>query len=248
MPRTSACWAEGGSLARSEPGREGSLAELEEALGHRFAQRELLERALTHSSRAYEDRDGTRGNEQLEFLGDAVLDLVISELLMELRPADSEGALSQARAATVNQAVLAAHARKLGLGAFVRLGRGEDQSGGRDKDSILANVLEALLGALYTDGGLDPIRGLVRREFMAELAAPPSPAHDPKTRLQELLHKLGEPGPSYVLVGTRGPDHAREFSIEVRSGARTLASGEGRSKREAEQAAALGALGVLQTP
>jgi ribonuclease III len=176
-----------------------------------------------------------------------VLDLVISELLMELRPADAEGALSQARAATVNQSVLAAHARKLGLGAFVRLGRGEDQSGGRDKDSILANVLEALLGAIYTDAGLEPVRTLVRREFMAELAAPPSPSHDSKTRLQELLHKLGEPGPSYVLIGTRGPDHAREFSIEVRSGARTLAGGEGRSKREAEQAAALGALAVLQS-
>jgi ribonuclease III len=215
-------------------------------LGHRFAKRELLELALTHSSRAYEDRDGTRGNEQLEFLGDAVLSLVISERLMELKPADPEGALSQARAATVNQGALATLARRLGLGEFVRLGRGEDRSGGREKDSILANVFEALLGALYSDAGLAPVRELVRREFTGELSSPPSQVHDAKTRLQELLHRLGEPAPTYVLTDTRGPDHAREFSIEVRSGERLLASGEGRSKREAEQAAALDALAVLQ--
>ena len=221
-------------------------AALEAALGHCFARRDLLTLALTHSSRAYEDRDATRGNEQLEFLGDSVLGLVVSELLMELHPTDSEGGLSQARASAVNQSSLAARARKLGLGSFMRLGRGEAQSGGRDKDSILANGFEALLGALYLDAGLEPVRRFLVRELKPDLASPPQQIIDPKTRLQELLHRSGGPAPAYEVTLAQGPDHAREFTIEVRSGERVLGSGRGRSKREAEQVAALQALAALQ--
>jgi len=201
--------------------------------------------ALTHSSRAHEEGDLLGGNERLEFLGDAVLDLVISELLMQLRPDVREGVLSQARAAAVNQTSLAEHASAIGLPRFVRLGRGEEQSGGRSKASILANVFEAVIGALYLDAGLEPARSFIRKQFEGSLELR-SELVDPKTRLQEWLQKRGDPSPKYVLDLAQGPDHAREFSVSVHGAGRVLGSGSGRSKREAEQAAAREALRVLE--
>jgi ribonuclease-3 len=216
--------------------------QLQERLGHLFRSAALLEQALTHGSRAYEQGDASRGNERLEFLGDAVLNLVISEQLMAQWPDATEGVLSRARAAAVNTAVLAECARALGLAELIRLGRGENSSGGRAKPSILADVFEAVLGALYLDGGLEVARAFLGREFAGRLLDPDVLRSDSKTRLQERVQERGEPAPSYETVAEWGPDHAREFEVVVRVGGRAVGRGVGRSKRAAEQAAAREAL------
>jgi ribonuclease III len=227
-------------------GPQGDRADLETRLAHRFHSAELLEQALTHGSRAYERGDASRGNERLEFLGDAVLNLVVSERLMSLWPQASEGTLSRARAAAVNTAALAASARRLGLSSLIRLGRGEEGSGGRDKPSILADVFEAVLGALYLDGGLEVVRAFLVREFDAHLRDPEALRSDAKTRLQERVQERGDPAPSYETIAERGPDHAREFEVIVRVAGQELGRGIGRSKRAAEQAAARSALEAFE--
>lgn len=215
-----------------------ALDALEQRLGHRFRDRALLELALTHRSAA-----GERGsNERLEFLGDAVLGLVVCELLMERNPDQTEGWLSRARAGAVNQDALAARALALGLGGCVRLGRSEQRSAGASKPSILANVLEALIGALYLDAGLTAVRALVERELGPELADHERARADAKTRLQELLQARGQGRPQYRTTETRGPAHALEFRVEVRLGERVLGQGVGPTKRAAEQEAARRAL------
>ncbi len=258
MRTTGAYSEEGGSLSRSAD-REGAaesaplvrpslslpvMAELEALLDHSFVDRSLLVRALTHSSRAHEEGDSLGGNERLEFLGDAVIDLVVSEFLMELRRDAREGVLSQARAAAVNQTSLARVALELGLQRFIRLGRGEAQSGGNEKPSILANVFEAVVGALYLDGGLDVAADFLERSLRPVLANG-SQLLDAKTRLQEWLQKRGRAAPQYRLLEAEGPDHAREFRVCVETEGERLADGSGRSKREAEQAAAGSALAAL---
>jgi ribonuclease-3 len=223
-----------------EPGAEHEA--LERRIGHRFRTRALLEQALTHRSSAHERGDLALANERLEFLGDAVLGLLVAEALMERRPLLQEGDLSRARAALVNERALAAHASALGIDALLRLGRGESRSGGRRKQSILANALEALIGAIYLDGGLDRARAFVRRELGEALeGAGPRPA-DAKTQLQELVQRRGEALPAYDVLATSGPDHDPCFEVGVRVGDRLLARARGRSKRSAEQAAAQVAL------
>jgi ribonuclease-3 len=222
------------------------LRELEGRLGHHFHSAPLLEQALTHGSRAYESGDASRGNERLEFLGDAVLNLVISERLMALFPDAAEGLLSRARAAAVNTGVLAECAHSLGLGALVRLGRGEDSSGGRGKPSILADVFEAVLGALYLDAGLEVTRAFLVREFADRLLDRDVLRSDAKTRLQERVQEHGDPAPSYETVAEWGPDHAREFEVVVHVAGQPRGRGVGRSKRAAEQAAARTALDQIE--
>jgi ribonuclease-3 len=173
------------------------------------------------------------------------LGLVVAEHLMDAHPGASEGELTRARAELVNKRALAARARALGLDAFLRLGRGERRQGGRAKDSILANAFEAVLGALYLDGGLEVARAFLLRELGSELADPGPRARDPKTALQELLQARGRETPSYETVAVSGPPHAREFSVEVRVAATLLGVGSGGSKRAAEQAAASAALTAL---
>jgi ribonuclease-3 len=230
-----ACSGEGGSLAPPD------LAALQERLGHRFADTALLEDALTHRSLANEDGRSGLGNERLEFLGDAVLDLVVSELLMEANPDVDEGVLSRARAAAVNAGALAERARELDLGDFVRLGRGERRAGGAGKPSILADTFEALLGALYLDAGLATVRAFIERELAPGLSASED-LRDAKTRLSEEVQKQGCEVPRYQTVAERGPDHAKEFEVEVRVNDEVLGRGSGSSKRSAEQRAAQGAL------
>ena len=240
MRQTRACSEEAGSLARSRPRNE-----LERCLGHSFSRPELLERALTHGSRAHEFGSDEGSNERLEFLGDAVLDLLVSERLMEANSSADEGTLSRARAELVNTAALAVRARALELGSWLRLGKSEEKSGGRDKESILADLFEAVLGAMYLDGGLEPARALVARELgqdIAEAARGERPLRDAKSRLQEILHAKGEPGPVYTFTTECGPAHAREFDVEVSVAGRVLGSARARSKRAAEQGAAQGAL------
>ncbi len=223
---------------------EERLEEVEDRLGHRFRRRELLERALMHRSAANELGDPV-GNERLEFLGDAVLDLITSELLMEQDRELDEGALSKARAEAVNTRALANRARELGLDRAVRLGRGEERSGGRGKASILANVFEAMVAAVYLDGGLEAARALVQGAFHNLRSGALQPVGDPKTRLQEHLQADGRGLPVYETTAELGPDHAREFRVQVSSDGEVLGRGSGRSKREAEQSAADDALQQL---
>jgi len=216
---------------------------LSERLGFVFEDEALLETALTHPSQSYET-DGSRGNERLEYLGDAVLDLTVAELLYQAHPEWSEGDLTRARAILVNTAALAAKARILELGDYVRLGGSERGSGGSEKDSILAGLFEAVIGAIYLDGGLAPVMVLVRRIFPeAHDAEGPRPVGDSKTRLNEwALARFGR-APSYRLIDDSGVENAEDrFTVELALDEEAWSTGTGRTKRAAEQVAARRAL------
>lgn len=219
---------------------------LEMALGHVFRDRELLETALSHPSHSQET-DGTRGNERLEFLGDAVLDLVVSRLLYDANPGWTEGDLSRARAALVNQSALAVRARALEVGRYVKLGRSERRSGGESKDSVLANCFEALVAAIYLDAGLEPVSAFVVRAFGADLEQ--RPQRDAKTRLQEWAHAEFQVSPAYRTVGDSGVEYdLARFTVEVSIEGEPFGQGVGRSKRLAERAAAEEALARRPDP
>ena len=212
-------------------------AELLSALGVSLGD-EILERALTHRSYAYEN-GGLPTNERLEFLGDSVLSLIVTGTLFRGYPNLPEGQLAKLRAAVVNMTALADVARGLDLGAYVRLGRGEEGTGGRDKPSILADTLEAVIGAVYIDCGLDPASGLVHRLFdpVIERSARLGAGLDWKTSLQELTAAELLGVPEYA-VEESGPDHQKSFRAAVKVGGRVLGTGVGRSKKAAEQQAA----------
>lgn len=201
----------------------------------------VLERVLTHRSFAYEN-GGLPTNERLEFLGDSVLGLVVTDTLFRNHPELPEGQLAKLRAAVVNMRALADVARELELGSFVRLGRGEETTGGRDKDSILADTLEALIGGVYVDLGLDQAAGLVHGLFDALIAdaATLGAGLDWKTSLQELAAGLALGSPDY-LIEQSGPDHEKTFRAVVQVGDRPYGEGSGRSKKQAEQNAAASA-------
>ena len=214
-------------------------------LGLPFADPALWEMALTHRSYAFE-QGLTVTNERLEFLGDAVLGLVITDLAFGQFPDLSEGELAKLRAATVKMSTLASVARQLDLGALVRLGRGEEMSGGRDKASILADCMEAVLGAFYLDKGLEETRTLIERLFWPrmEAYARGEGDRDHKMSLQELASRQLGVAPEYR-VSSQGPDHAKEFTATVFLRGEPYGSGRGRSKKEAEQQAAQEALGKI---
>jgi ribonuclease III len=194
----------------------------------------LLKVALTHPSAA---SPGEPHYERLEFLGDAVLDLAIADLLMRRFPDAREGALSKERASIVNGRTLAAKAVEVGLGEKLRLGKGEEKSGGRSKTSILAATFEAVLGAIYSDRGLDSAQRVVERLFLDDIGGP-SAERDYKTDLQEVAHRRFRVQPVYELIATRGPDHAKRFTTRIVIGGREFGRGEGASKKQSEQAAA----------
>lgn len=221
-----------------------TIEEVEARLGHAFTDRRRLSIALTHRSAS--GRVG-ENNEKLEFLGDAVLNLAVSDLLMERFVEMREGDLSKVRASVVNAVVLAAKAAALDLGRELRLGRGEERSGGRTKESILSSAYEAVLGAVFLDAGFAAARRLVARDFARELdEASARDFADPKTRLQELTQRRFKATPVYDLVRSSGPDHAKAFEVELRLEDRVLGRGEGRSKKTAEQEAAVRALELLE--
>jgi ribonuclease III len=225
------------------PAEEAFRAELEAALGHHFKDATLLRRALTHPSFANET--GLReSNERLEFLGDAVLGLVVAHLLYESHPDWTEGELTRARHALVNMRALAGLARELSLGKHVRLGRSEQRTGGAEKDSILSDLFEALVGAIYLDAGTAPVRALVRARFEAALkAGAPPPERDPKTQLQEWAQAHFRSVPTYHDVADSGVENDEgRFVVEVRVAERALGEGVGRTKRQAEREAAMAAL------
>ncbi len=224
--------------------KEPQLAQLEKELGYSFSDVSLLLRALTHVSY---DREKSAGhNEVLEFLGDAVLDLAISDLLIRNFPEKSEGELSRMRAALVNSAVLPEKAALLNLGPWLRLGKGEERSGGRDKPSILAGAFEALLGAVYQDGGYEAVRRLVERYFAVDVREKSLGQQDYKTRLQEICQVLFHAPPSYRLVSESGPDHDKCFVTEIAVGGKIFGKGKGKTKKQSEQDAAKQALHELQ--
>ena len=223
----------------------GRATPIERALGVRFKDAGLRQMALTHRSYAFE-RDQTETNERLEFLGDAVLGLVVTDLAFARFPDLPEGDLAKLRAATVNMLTLADIARELGLGEEILLGKGEELSGGRDKTSILADAMEGVLGAVYLDRGLGAARTLIEKLFWPRMAAYARGEgdRDYKTGLQELAaHDVGSI-PQYRVV-EQGPDHAKEFTATVFIGGEPYGTGEGRSKKEAEQGAAREAHGRL---
>jgi ribonuclease-3 len=220
------------------------IESLQARLGYRFRQPEMLERAVTHRSA------GGTNNERLEFLGDAVLGMVITEALYHQFPLASEGELSRLRATLVRKPTLAEIARSLGLGEYLNLGPGELKSGGFRRDSILSDALEAVLGAIYLDDGLDACREWVQGHFASRLASLPAAAElkDYKTRLQEFLQSRQLALPEYVVIGVRGQAHAQTFEVECRVAERDISTrGVGTSRRNAEQQAAgemLKALGI----
>jgi ribonuclease-3 len=227
--------------------REEELKGLARRLGYGFRDLGLLDKALRHSSYVYENPGSGPSNEQLEFLGDAVLALTVSNLLLSHSPESSEGELSRGRAALVNARQLAAVARDLGLGAYLLLGRGEERQEGREKPSLLADALEAVLAAAFLDGGLRAAARLTRRWFGPRLKPPGALLReDFKTALQELTQPRHKASPTYHLLWESGPGHAKHFVVEVRLGARALARGEGRTKKAAAQMAACRALAILE--
>ena len=223
---------------------------LEDALGYRFIDSDFCSTALTHKSYINERSDSTKeSNERMEFLGDAVLDLVVSHLLMETHREVPEGVLSKWRAALVNEKSLARKARILNLGAYLLLGKGEDRSGGRDKDSILSDTFEAMLGAVYLEGGYNDVFRVIRYHFLDEILSlsKDRSSEDFKTRLQEFTQSVLKVTPRYRLAGEEGPDHDKVFYVELnlRDGLKT--TGSGKSKKEAEQWAARHMLEMLET-
>jgi ribonuclease III len=215
---------------------EGDGARLERVLDYSFASPEYLATALTHPSAAANSGGGP-DYERLEFLGDAVLDLAIADLLMRLLPEAREGTLSKHRASIVNGRTLAAKAQTLGIGHMLKLGKGEEKSGGRDKTSILAAAFEAVVGAIYVDGGLAQAQRVVEKLFSGDIGGPGA-ERDYKTELQELSHRRFHAQPIYELVSESGPEHAKRFTTRIRIGGREMGVGEGGSKKQSEQAAA----------
>lgn len=215
--------------------------DLEARLGHTFEKDELLRTALTHSSYVNENADqGDRNSERLEFLGDAVLDLAVGHMLMERYPKADEGLLTQARSAVVSEQTLAEAARELDLGGWLRLGRGEEQTGGRNKNSLLADAYEAVVAAVYLDGGFDRAVEVVENLLGGRLAHAMREVQnrDPKSRVQEHIQARHRMLPEYVLVAESGPEHAKQFDVALLLWGRELSRGVGYSKKEAEQDAA----------
>ncbi len=223
-------------------------SELQRRLGYSFRDGGLLKLALTHPSVAHELGAPVLHNQRLEFLGDAVLQLVLTRELYDRFPAFGEGALTKARAKLVNRRALAEKGALLGLGAELILSRGEDLHGGRSRPSALADTFEAVLGALFLDGGFDAAREFVRQHFIETiggLSEIPT-LENPKGELQELLQARSSEAPEYQVVSTSGPDHDRVFECTVRHAGRELAHGRGKSKKAAESDSALAALTRLR--
>jgi ribonuclease III len=221
---------------------------LEDELAYTFRDASLAVTALTHRSWMNETQDAERtDNERLEFLGDAVLALVSSDLLMKRFPEQPEGGLSKARAAMVNEAGLARIAESLSLGQWIFLGHGEEQAGGRQKRSLLANTLEAVVGAIYLDGGFASAFRVAARLMEPLLDDVPAAANkDFKSRLQELAQAKLQVAPTYTVLSERGPDHAKTFEVAIFIGDKEYARAFGRSKKEAQQSAAERALAVME--
>ncbi|MDR2902926.1 MAG: ribonuclease III [Clostridiales bacterium] len=223
---------------------------LEQKINYPFKTRSLLMQALIHSSYANETKMcPLADNERLEFLGDAVLELTVSEYIFNTYPELSEGELTKLRASVVCEPMLAKLARAIDLGGFLKMGRGEDLSGGRNRDSILSDALEALLGAVYKDSSFAEAKALILRLLQPEITRMRGEFKltDGKTYLQEKLQQTSKAPIEYTVVSENGPDHNKIFVVQVKHGGRTLGTGEGRNKKDAEQKAAVNAIKLLES-
>ena len=223
------------------------LTKLEEILGYKFVVGEVLVRALTHSSYANENHDTHHDNERLEFLGDAVLDMVVSNILFSTEIDKAEGDLTKLRASVVCERSLAKISKQNGINNFILLGKGEEHCGGRSRDSIAADCLEAILGAIYVDGGYNAAYKVIKKLFEKEIKAAEAGKlpRDSKTELQELLQAVGPCEISYKLTNEVGPDHDKSFSYQVIANGKVIGEGIGKSKKEAQANAAEAALEVI---
>ena len=216
---------------------------LERVLGHTFQDKALLETALTHTSFANEARHGTKHNERLEFLGDSVLSIVVAEYLFT-HSSLPEGDLTRMRASLVCEAALFTFAQKIGLGRWLRLGHGEEMGGGRTRPSVVSDAFEAVIAALYLDGGIDAARAFIL-PFVTSALTKQSAEEDYKTKLQEVVQQNPSERLRYVVASPTGPDHDKHFVVEVHLNSNCIGSGEGHSKKQAEQAAAKEALALM---
>jgi ribonuclease-3 len=221
---------------------------LQTNIAYRFHNTQLLTEALTHRSYLHQSNEEGEDNERLEFLGDSVIELTVSHLLLTRFPHIDEGGLSKARAVLVKEATLASLARSVGLGEALRLGRGEEETGGREKDSILAGGIEALAAAVYLDGGYEEAFRVIEKLFTPLLEGMKGELQDQdfKTRLQEFTQRRLNSTPHYIVTDEEGPDHDKTFEVVISLGGKTYGMGRGRSKKEAEQRAAEEALRSLQ--
>ena len=228
--------------------RMTALDHLQQMLPYSFRDDSLLDTALTHRSYVNENpSELRRDNERLEFLGDAVLELCISDLLMKNFPDYQEGPLSQLRAAIVNEQPLAEMAKSFGLGDYLLLGKGEEASGGRSKPSLLANTFEALIAAIYLDGGFEEAAALIRRLFTPLIEEGYRTYRDYKTTVQQISQHAFKETPRYTLLQEYGPDHDKTFEIQLSIADRIQTIGTGKNKKEAEQRAAEQAIRILET-
>ena len=222
------------------------IKDLEAAIGYRFRDISLLQNALTHSSYANERwHNSLLSNERLEFLGDSVLGMLVAEYLYKTFPDRPEGELTRMRADMVCEKTLAAAANRIGLGNHLLLGHGEERFGGRNRDSILADAMESVIAACFLDGGLEAALGFVRQFILVEVPVARMHNADYKTALQELVQQKKNQVLAYALVGQSGPDHDKEFSVEVSLNGTVVGRGTGSSKKRAEQDAARDAIGLL---
>lgn len=223
-----------------------NLTQLQKNLNYNFHNPKLLENALIHRSCLNEHKD-LSSNERLEFLGDAVLELVISDFLYTTKPNEPEGILTAARSAIVKTQSLASIAQGLNLGHHLIMSRGEENTGGRNNISLLANTTEAVIGAIYLDGGFDSARKFISEQIIAKAdkILENQPLKDNKSRLQEIVQKQGFTSPTYHEISAVGPDHDKTFTVEVRVGDKPIAQGIGKNKQEAEQLAAKNAINLL---
>ena len=225
--------------------REIEMNTLEEKLGYTFQNRALLENALTHSSCANESRGKLSSNERLEFLGDSILGMVVADHLYRNHPDLPEGELTRTRAALVCEDSLVEVAKELGLGDYLRLGKGEEAGGGRQRPSIRADAVEAVLAAIYLDGGIGSARKIIQKYILSREVAGLTKPRDYKTALQELVQRENGQVLRYRLTGEEGPDHNKRFFVAVDLNSNCVGSGTGRSKKEAEQMAAKAAIAAL---
>ncbi len=219
---------------------------LEEKLGYAFRNPSLLENALTHSSCANESRGKLQSNERLEFLGDSILGMVVAEHLFRNHPDLPEGELTRTRAALVCEESLVEVAQALGLGKYLKLGKGEEAGGGRNRPSIRADAVEAVLAAVYLDGGIGSARKIIQKYILSKEISGMKSSRDYKTALQELVQRESGQVLKYQMVGESGPDHDKRFFVEVLLNGQSVGRGEGRSKKEAEQMAAKSAIEKLE--
>lgn len=219
--------------------------EFQKIIGYRFQNTKLLQQALTHSSYANEKHMKHADNERLEFLGDAVLELVSSEFLFSNYPEMSEGDLTKLRASLVCEPTLAGCTASIQLGGFIRLGKGEDQTGGRERKSILSDALEALIGAIYLDGGFTSAKEFILKFILTDIEHKKL-FYDSKTILQEKIQSMGDEILSYEILKEEGPDHNKLFEVRAMMGNKEIGRGEGRSKKSAEQEAAYRAILALR--